>query len=136
MLKHVSKTKKRVLFVYESCRYDSQWGDSEAIHYRFRLRMFSCVEEILLQSELAPCGVALDADLGFVMSPLAAFNIATRSIIADPSVRRSAAFEWHLQSFLERGFCVVLPSLKDDLSATGGNNVATRTGQGFRCCLC
>lgn len=113
--------------------YDSQWGDSEAIHYRFRLRLFSNVEEIVLLSELAPCGVALDADEGFIMSPLAAFNLATRTIVADPGQRRSAVTEWYLQSFLERGFAVLLPSLPADWSnKTGGNNVAMRTGQGGR----
>lgn len=85
----------------------------------------------MLQTELAPCGIALDAEEGFLLSPLAAFCMATRSTIADPAVRRSALSEWHMQALLERGFCVLLPSLREDLGGKNapGNNVAMRTGQ-------
>ncbi len=88
----------------------------------------------MFQTELGPCGIAFGADEGFVMTPLAAFNLATRSIIADPGVRRSSVTEWYMQLFLDRGFCVLLPSLPEKLTTSDGaqNNVAMRTGQGGR----
>ncbi len=111
--------------------HDAQWGDPDATHYRFRLRLHRSVQEIVLAAEAAPSGVALGCSGAIVMSPLAAFCLATRSLVADPSVRRSSLYEWHLQAHLERGFCVLLPSLKEELSMGREHNVV-RTGQGGR----
>ncbi len=130
-------TRTQTMLQVSLCQGNSlepQWGgDSEATHYRFRLRLHASVEEALLQMEMAPCGVAFDGHR-IVMTPLAAFGLATRSLIADPGARRSGLYEWHLQSFVERGFCILLPSLREDLTGEGGareNNVV-RMGQGGR----
>jgi hypothetical protein len=51
--------------------------------------------------------------LGLVATQLGAFNIAHQVIIADTS-RRSPSYEYRLAKYNERGYAVVLPSLKLD----------------------
>ena len=82
--------------------------------YRIRLRLHASLQEVVLEAEMPVFGAVLHRERGFFLSPFAAFSLATRSVVADPSARRSATYEWQIEWLLQRGFCLLLPSLSDE----------------------
>lgn len=111
----LTRTQNAVHVVFGS----EEWGDRDMQRYIFRLRLFQSVREILAAIDLSPCAVAYDPRNGIQMTHLAGFCLATRTCIADPSIRGSHFYSWQLSQLLLRGFAIILPSLREDIMPGG-----------------
>lgn len=81
--------------------------------YQFILRLYKTPDEILGGFDLPCCAVGYSPTLGLRATPLGAFCVANRVVIADTS-RRSPSFEYRLVKYGGKGFDVVLPSLSPE----------------------
>lgn len=88
--------------------FDSRW---HSWTYQFVLRLHSSPQQVLGATDLSCCGIGYSPSLGLIMTPSAAFSLATRTIIADPLGNGSRSYESRLTKYVDRGFAVLLPSL-------------------------
>lgn len=82
--------------------------------YQFILRLYERPDQVLGGFDIPACGVGFAPSVGLIATPLAAFNIANRTIFVDTS-RRSLSFEHRLIKYFSRGFRVVFSVIADVL---------------------
>ena len=86
----------------------------DVFRYHLKLRLFGSIQEILATMEIPPFSISFDLENGIQMTQLAGFNLATRTYIADPGNRASLYFEFQLSQLIEKGFAILLPSMKEE----------------------
>lgn len=78
--------------------------------YQFILRLYERPDMILGGFDLPCCAIGFSLMTGLVMTPLAAFNLATSSVIVDTR-KRSSTFDRRLVKYANRGFRIIFPSV-------------------------